>query len=679
MTSIDPQANTGPKTSQTKFGLVAPSKTEEGAFLAFMTATTPAIPPGMMHAPGTPERGIAQAPFDPSQSDDLPGNAAFPLADHGDGSRNLGLAMHRALHAANPDGLQTVQPVPAVGKPDEGPLPSGPIARPSSGPAEMLIAQAPTKPNGPGSQEAPNSAGQRQDSIAPHSPEKEQRLPEATTQSVQTDTNGLPIIHALSRPQEIVRNVVPAPVVMQEPALDFQPRNSEAIRFSRAGGADGPPEAWPVDTQTQSIFGPEMAPMRGNAPQERAEEAIALPKPAQGMAFFAPPEMKHPAPLQHRSNLAPPHSQADSPALVQTGQAALPPPARPASQSPYHDANHGIDTSNTVKATVHNPSEPAIAPADIAQAGFPPQKVALRNHALPPENPANGIAVVKHLATEPNAPILVPALSQKAVPETAAKAKLLGTLPPQAQGDVAHRSAIRSEPPLATLLGQNTPAETRALPNSTSEPPFPPHQGAKPPYSDKATVASRPSPVFSVFSTQATDNDPGPDLSVATPRHLSEVAGLMATQPLASTTTAQALGPPMQHQPIPISAIATIVKDQAAPGKTKTIELTLAPEELGRIRLLLQPDGDKMRIVVQAERPETMDLLRRNAEVFSSELRQSGFANSSFSFGGWGEPPPKFAKSQKDGDLFPATTMQTAAPPAPINAPRPSAGLDLRV
>lgn len=638
MTSIDPQAIAGPKASQTKFGLLAPSKTEDGAFLAYMTATIPAIPSGMMQAPGAPEGGIA--PIDPSQSDDLPGNAVFPSGDQEDSSPNLEFAMRKALHVAKPDGPQTSQPVPAADKLDAGPLPSGPIVALPPGHAGMLIAQASSKPNAPGPLETPNSAALQHDTEAPHSTEKEQRLSEATTQTVQTDTNGLPILHALGRTQEFLRNVVSSPAVVQHPNLDFQPDKTDAIRFQRTGGADGPP-AQPVNTQTQLMIGPETTPMRGDSPQKRAAEAIASLSAAQGKTFFPPPEMKQPTPIQHRSNVAPPPGQTNSPALVQTVQAALQSPTRPAPQSLYHEANHGVDTSSAAKSALHIPPEIAIPQTATVHTTFLPQHAALQRHAFPPELPANGAAVVQRTALEPPAPSLVPAFPQTAEPDLRVEAK--------------------------------------PFPNSTSEPPLPPYNGARLPYFVRAAATAQPSPVFSVISSQTTDNDPGHDIAAIAPRHLSEVAGISATQPVAPPTTAQALGPPMQHQSVPMSAIATVIKEQSAPGKTKTIELTLAPEELGQIRLILQPDGDKMRIVVQAERPETLDLLRRNTETFSSELRQSGFANSSFSFGSWGEPPPRFAKSQKDSGPLSATTAPTIAPLALTNTPRPSAGLDLRV
>ncbi len=62
------------------------------------------------------------------------------------------------------------------------------------------------------------------------------------------------------------------------------------------------------------------------------------------------------------------------------------------------------------------------------------------------------------------------------------------------------------------------------------------------------------------------------------------------------------------------------------------VELTLSPEELGRVRLTLTAEGGAMTLAVHAERGETLDLLRRNVETLAAEFREMGFANLNFSF-----------------------------------------------
>jgi flagellar hook-length control protein FliK len=93
------------------------------------------------------------------------------------------------------------------------------------------------------------------------------------------------------------------------------------------------------------------------------------------------------------------------------------------------------------------------------------------------------------------------------------------------------------------------------------------------------------------------------------------------------------------------SALATVIRlpgnlasDLAAvvtQGADGVVELHLSPEELGRVHLSLQPDGDRIHLLIQVERPETLDLLRRNSETLLQEMRQAGFQGANLSFSGW--------------------------------------------
>jgi hypothetical protein len=96
--------------------------------------------------------------------------------------------------------------------------------------------------------------------------------------------------------------------------------------------------------------------------------------------------------------------------------------------------------------------------------------------------------------------------------------------------------------------------------------------------------------------------------------------------------------------------------------------------------LVFTPEGDKLRIIIQAERSETLELLRRNTESFSADLRQAGYASTSFSFAGWGQAPPSRSvpKQEKPANAF-GSAEETQAKPAPYASPIKRSGLDLRV
>ncbi|TNC51553.1 hypothetical protein FHG66_05155 [Rubellimicrobium rubrum] len=63
-------------------------------------------------------------------------------------------------------------------------------------------------------------------------------------------------------------------------------------------------------------------------------------------------------------------------------------------------------------------------------------------------------------------------------------------------------------------------------------------------------------------------------------------------------------------------------------------EFNLAPEELGHLRLSVETSEAGLRIVIEAARPETADLMRRHVEALRQELRQEGLGQVGVSIGG---------------------------------------------
>jgi hypothetical protein len=68
-------------------------------------------------------------------------------------------------------------------------------------------------------------------------------------------------------------------------------------------------------------------------------------------------------------------------------------------------------------------------------------------------------------------------------------------------------------------------------------------------------------------------------------------------------------------------------------GPEGTFEIQLSPEELGRVTLTLHMADDSIVLSVVAERQETLDLMRRHADVLQREFREAGFTSFNFSFG----------------------------------------------
>ena len=100
------------------------------------------------------------------------------------------------------------------------------------------------------------------------------------------------------------------------------------------------------------------------------------------------------------------------------------------------------------------------------------------------------------------------------------------------------------------------------------------------------------------------------------------------------------------------------------------------------MRFNLVTHGDQVQITLAAERPETLDLLRRHAEDLRQEFRASGLGSGTLSFGQWSQqnqgttnPAAMFRPVVEDDLAVPLTAE-------PISTLRPhvaGAGLDLRL
>lgn len=135
---------------------------------------------------------------------------------------------------------------------------------------------------------------------------------------------------------------------------------------------------------------------------------------------------------------------------------------------------------------------------------------------------------------------------------------------------------------------------------------------------------------------------------------------------------------------IPVLApeFLNLVQSQASAPSDGGVSVTLAPVELGELHMAMVQDGDSLRVSVTADRPETLDLLRRNSDQLSQELRQAGFQSTSFSFAqsGQGNPRPDAKAAERAWEGGSETTS-----PDPLGSQSPTrrltttAGLDLRM
>ncbi|WP_341232686.1 flagellar hook-length control protein FliK [uncultured Sulfitobacter sp.] len=114
----------------------------------------------------------------------------------------------------------------------------------------------------------------------------------------------------------------------------------------------------------------------------------------------------------------------------------------------------------------------------------------------------------------------------------------------------------------------------------------------------------------------------------------------------------------------------------------KSVDVALSPEELGRVRLSISQAEGGLVVSVQAERPETLDMLRRNIDQLDQELRLLGYTDPGFSFshegGDTGQQPDTLSRENAIAEDQPAVPVAGAVPESQPTS-LGNAGLDIRL
>jgi hypothetical protein len=128
--------------------------------------------------------------------------------------------------------------------------------------------------------------------------------------------------------------------------------------------------------------------------------------------------------------------------------------------------------------------------------------------------------------------------------------------------------------------------------------------------------------------------------------------------------------------------LAQQIAEAATRSPDRVTDIALEPEELGRLRLGIVTGDTSVTVQIQAERPETLDLLRRHLDQLTEEFRRLGYASVAIdigsdgaSGGGRGGEDPSSARAVEgvaDRDLSEADHTRAARHPA-------AGGLDLRL
>lgn len=183
---------------------------------------------------------------------------------------------------------------------------------------------------------------------------------------------------------------------------------------------------------------------------------------------------------------------------------------------------------------------------------------------------------------------------------------------------------------------------------------------------------------------------PGPAERPATVAVAGEDQGAPPGDATAPSATAAIRGPsgrpvetahqPRVHAPMP-GEIGRQMAEAVAGFPDRPVEITLSPEELGRVRMVIATSDGTLTLQVVADRPDTLDLMRRHADQLAQDFRDMGFDKLEFRFGGQGGGSnregdlPRPLRANDDEAIAPGALHRTLARPAPVG----SAGRDLDI
>lgn len=217
-------------------------------------------------------------------------------------------------------------------------------------------------------------------------------------------------------------------------------------------------------------------------------------------------------------------------------------------------------------------------------------------------------------------------------------------------GSEQTKRSVVVEPAVESARSSDSTLAERALPNfETTTRPAVAEFDSKMALQDRVMSADQLTPLF-------TDSvgDTAPVSTAARPTPTS-IGGAVMAQPVAQQI-----------------AVATLRSNGAS------AEISLHPEELGRVRISLTPADTGMTVSIVSERPETGELIRRHLDVLETEFTNLGFENLTFSFGD--DDSPSSDRGNDDLQTFSPTMDTTLDPPPPKNTVLSlSGGLDLKL
>lgn len=225
------------------------------------------------------------------------------------------------------------------------------------------------------------------------------------------------------------------------------------------------------------------------------------------------------------------------------------------------------------------------------------------------------------------------------VPPAAQLPPVLAAAMPAAQ--VAASGVLAMQPALSTPMKPHKNVAAREGTTQTLTPSFAPRSGTPEAAISAAVPAMNMAPNPPISHPQP---KPGGTLAAPAQSVMPELAhAIPQTEPDAPAQ--QGLPPVHQLDVKPMASAPHNTADLASarevtrqitahltPLEPGTTEISLSPEELGKLRMSVTTREGAVTLVITAERPETAELMRRNADQMLQDFRTAGMGNLNLSF-----------------------------------------------
>ena len=148
-----------------------------------------------------------------------------------------------------------------------------------------------------------------------------------------------------------------------------------------------------------------------------------------------------------------------------------------------------------------------------------------------------------------------------------------------------------------------------------------------------------------------------------------------------TTRSMGAIGPDVVRAEMAKSVGAQLA-EQMVRRAQGVVDVTLNPEELGRVKMAVNAGESTVSISIMAERPETLDLMRRHINQLVEEFRQMGFEGVELAFSdGAAAQDDTSGSPSSDGpwSISANSEMALETPDESPNRPGQQSGLDMRL